>query len=61
MTTDDVMVWISNEKVKLWQFMQANVTDDDKWLKSKGAYDCLDKLRLHILAKTNPHNREDLK
>lgn len=61
MTMDDVLTWISVSNVKLWQRMQDNVTDDTKWNKARGAYDILEALRSHILMKTNPHNREDIK
>lgn len=61
MTINDVLQWIAQENIRFWQFMQDNVTDDNKWLKARGAYDVLERLRFHILMKTNPHNREDIK
>jgi hypothetical protein len=61
MTIDDVMSWISKKSVELWQSMQSNVTNDESWNKFKGSYDILEELRMHILMKTNPHNREDIK
>ena len=61
MTIDDVLTWIAKYNVETWQEMQRTVTDDSKWYKAKGAYDILEKLRHHILRKTNPHNREDIK
>lgn len=41
--------WIANKKVWLWQNMQENVTNDEVWLKSRGAYDVLGELQSHIL------------
>jgi len=61
MNIDDVMRWISKKNTELFQRMQDNVPNDEIWYKSKGAYDILEVLRLHILTVTNPHNRNDLK
>lgn len=57
----DIVRWIANKRTEMWQTMQDNVTDDDKWNRARGAYDILEKLYLEILMITNPHNREDIK
>lgn len=41
--------WIANKKVWLWQNMQDNVTNDEKWNKARGAYDVLGELQSYIL------------
>ena len=61
MHVDDILTWISRKNVELFQSMQDNVTNDEKWNQLKGAHDILDSLRHHILTVTNPHNREDIK
>lgn len=61
MKVDDISKWIANEKVRLFQKMQASVTNDEKWDRFKGAYEVLEALQLHILTQTNEHNREDIR
>jgi len=63
MKIDDVLKWISLQNVALFEYMNKSSTDvdNDDWMEARGAYRVLEKLRLHILAVTNPHNREDLK
>lgn len=61
MTIDDVMKHISHLKVRCWQAMQDNVTNDDKWHEYRGGYAILEEIAHYILLKTNPHNRSDIK
>lgn len=61
MTADDILTWISFKNETLFALMQTHAADDEKWDRFKGAMDVLQELRLHILMKTNPHNREDIK
>lgn len=52
MRIKQILNWISNKNTKLWQGMQDNVTDDEKWYKLKGAYDVMDELQSYILDET---------
>ena len=59
----NVLDWIAKESVDLCRHISFH------WMHDKygnaesmnGALTALEKLRLHILMKTNPHNREDIR
>ena len=61
MTIDDVLTWIAKKEIELFRARHDNIKNDEKWERYTGALDILGILRLHILEKTNPHNREDIK
>lgn len=61
LNSDDLLSWIAKESRHHWQTMQDNVTNNDVWLKNRGAYDLLEKLRMHVLMQANRHNREDIR
>jgi hypothetical protein len=64
MTTDDVLEWIAIKTFEMHTHL-TNMTAFEKANEEREKIawklDILEELRLHILAKTNPHNREDLK
>ena len=64
MTIDDVLDWIAKESGDTAMRM-IDITKkcdrNSEWDNANGAYEVLQKLRHHILMKTNPHNREDIK
>ena len=60
MEIKDIQNYIAKRNCELWQSMQDNVANDEKWYKSKGAHDEIERLRLYILTMTNPHKRPDI-
>ncbi len=47
---DALLDWISQKEIVLGQRMKDNVTNDDIWLKSRGAYDILDEIRIYLFS-----------
>lgn len=61
MTIDDVLEWIAQKNAEIFCDMHNNGRNDENWERKKAAFNILEKLRHHILMKTNPHNREDIR
>lgn len=58
MNIDDVLGWIAKKEAEIALTMSE--CSNEEWKRLKGVSDILGALRLHILIKTNPHNREDI-